>query len=159
MTECNGLPLTFSRLGRKKILGAFDGGWLTSDAGATLLREVDRRLGLIDALCGCIQDGREPAKITHDLRTMLAQRVFAIALGYEDGNDHHHLRRDPLLQLITERGIDPDRPLASPSTLCRLENRIDRDALAKLAEVFVEQFIASHAARVRSEYGGAMTFL
>ncbi len=146
ITECNGLPLRFSRLGRKKIHGDFNGGQLTSDAGAALLREVDQRIGLIDAMAACIEDPREPAKITHDLRTMLAQRVFAIAMGYEDGNDHHDLRHDPLLQLVTERGIDPDRPLASPSTLCRLENRVDRKTLAKLAEVFVEQFIASHPA-------------
>ena len=146
MTECNGLPLTFSRLGRRKIQADFNGGQLTSDAGAALLREVDGRVGLIDAMAACIEDPRDPASITHDLRTMLAQRVLAIAMGYEDGNDHHDLRRDPLLQLLPERGIDPERPLASPSTLCRLENRIDRKALAKLAEVFVEQFIASHAA-------------
>jgi hypothetical protein len=145
MTECNGLALRFSSLGRKKILGDFNGGWLTSDAGAALLREVDQRIGLIDALCGCIEDARDPAKITHDLRTMLAQRVLAIAMGYEDGNDHHDLRHDPLLQLLSERGVDPARPLASPSTLCRLENRIDRKALAKQAGVFVEQFIASQA--------------
>ena len=145
MTECNGLPLTFSRLGPRKIRGDFDGGWLTSDAGAALLREVDRRVGLIDAMAACIQDARDPAKIIHDLRTMLAQRVFAIAMGYEDGNDHHDLRRDPLLQLLTERGVDPEQPLASPSTLCRLENRMDRKTLAELAEVLVEQFIASQA--------------
>ncbi len=143
MTECNGLPLRFSRLGRRKIQADFNGGQLTSDAGAALLREVDQRIGLIDTLTRCIPDPREPAKITHDLRTMLAQRVFAIAMGYEDGNDHHDLRNDPLLQLITQRGIDPTRPLASPATLCRLENRIDRATLAKLAEVLVEQFIDS----------------
>ncbi len=145
MTECNGLRLTFSRLGRRKIQADFNGGQLTSDAGATLLREVDRRIGLIDAIAACIEDPRDPARITHDLRTMPAQRIFAIAMGYEDGNDHHDLRKDPLLQLLTERGIDPARPLASPSTLCRLENRVDRRTLAKIAEVFVGQFIASHA--------------
>jgi len=144
MTECNGLPLRFSRLGRRKIQANFNGGQLTSDAGAALLREVDQRIGLIDAIAACIPDPRDPARITHDIRTMLAQRVFAIAMGYEDGNDHHDLRRDPLLQLVTERGIDPAQPLASPSTLCRLENRMDRKTLRKLAEVFVEQFIASH---------------
>lgn len=146
MTECNGVPLRFSRLGRRKIEADFNGGQLTSDAGAALLREVDQRLGLIDGMVACIPDRREAAKITHALRTMLAQRVLAIAMGYEDGNDHHDLRRDPLLQLLTERGLDPEQPLASPSTLCRLENRIDQKTLAKLAEVFVEQFIASHAA-------------
>ena len=144
MTECNGLPLRFTGLGRRKIQADFNGGQLTSDAGATLLREVDRRIGLIDAIAACIEDPRDPAKITYDLRTMLAQRVFAIAMGYEDGNDQHDLRNDPLLQLVTERGVDPAQPLASPSTLCRLENRIDRKALAKVAAVLVEQFIASH---------------
>ncbi|GAG49305.1 unnamed protein product, partial [marine sediment metagenome] len=79
MTECNGLPLTFSSLGRRKIRADFDGGWLTSDAGSALLREVDGRIGLIDAMAACIPDPRQAAKITHDLRTMLAQRVLANA--------------------------------------------------------------------------------
>jgi len=144
MTECNGLPLVFSSLGRKKIQADFAGGKLTSDAGAALLREVDKRIGLIDALVDCIADPRQPAKITHDLRTMLAQRILAMAMGYEDLNDHDSLRHDPLLQILSERGIREQKPLASASTLCRLENRLDRKSLAKMAEVFVEQFIASH---------------
>ena len=144
MTECNSQPLLFSSLKQKIIQADFDGGHLTSDAGAALLREVDKRIGLIDAITDCISDPRQPTKITHDLRTLLAQRIFAIAMGYEDLNDHDGLRNDPLLQLVTERGIDTEQPLASASTLCRLENRIDRKALAKMAEVFVEQFIASH---------------
>lgn len=144
MTDCNGLPLTFSRLGRRQIHADFNGGALTSDGGATLLREVDRHIGLIDALTACIRDPRDPTKVTHQLRTLIAQRIFAIAMGYEDGNDHQDLRNDPLLQLLTERGIDPSRPLGSPSTLCRLENAMDRRTLAKLSEVFVQQFIDSH---------------
>ncbi|NQU76781.1 MAG: IS1380 family transposase, partial [Planctomycetes bacterium] len=127
----------------------FNGGRLTSDTGAVLLREVDKRIGLIDAIAACISDPREPGKITHDLRMLLAQRIFAIAMGYEDLNDHESLRDDPLLQLVSERGIDEQQPLASASasasTLCRFENRIDRKATAKMAEVFVEQFIASHS--------------
>jgi len=144
MTKCNGLPLTFSRLQRRNIQANFDGGAITSDAGALLLRETDRRIGLIDAITGCITDSRDPAKTTHDLRTLLAQRIFAIALGYEDGNDHENLRRDPMLQLVTERGIDSARPLGSPSTLCRMENGVPREALVKFARVLVDQFIASH---------------
>ena len=144
MTECNGLPLVFSSIGRQKIGADFNGGKLTSDAGATLLREVDKRIGLIDAITNCIPDPREPAKILHDLRTLLAQRIFAIAMGYEDLNDHDSLRDDPLLQLVTERGINETQPLGSASTLCRFENCIDRKTMAKMAEVFVEQFIASH---------------
>ncbi len=144
MTECNGLPLTFSSIRRQKIHADFNGGKLTSDAGAVLLREVDKRIGLIDAIAACIPDPRDPAKITHELRTLFAQRILAIAMGYEDLNDHDSLRDDPLLQLITDHEIDKARPLGSASTLCRLENRIDRKAMAKMAEVFVEQFIVSH---------------
>jgi len=145
MTECNGLHLEFSSLGGKKIQADFHGGQLTSDAGAALLREVDRRIGLIDAVTNCITDPRDPAKITHDLRTLLAQRIFGIAMGYEDLNDHDSLRDDPLLQIVTERGMNPQQPLASASTLCRFENHVDRQTLAKMAEVFVEQFIASQS--------------
>ena len=144
MTDCITQPLLFSSLGTKKIQADFNGGHLTSDAGMLLLREVDRRIGLIDALSDCIADPRDPAKTTHDLRTLLAQRIFAIAAGYEDGNDHLELRHDPLLQLVTDRGVDENKPLACPATLCRLENRIDRKTLARLSGVFVEQFIASH---------------
>lgn len=144
MTECNSQPLLFSSLKRKIIQADFNGGHLTSDAGAALLREVDKRIGLIDAITDCIGDPRQPAKITHDLRTLVAQRIFAIAMGYEDLNDHDSLRDDPLLQIVTERGMNERQPLASASTLCRFENRMDRKTLAKMAKVFVEQFIASH---------------
>jgi hypothetical protein len=105
---------------------------------------VDRKLGLIDALDAVIPDPRNPALVVHRQSTMLRQRIFAIAMGYEDGNDHQNLRDDPLMQLVTERGIDPDQPLASPPTLCRLENRIHRRALFDIARVLVETFINSH---------------
>jgi len=145
MTECNRSHLEFASLAGKKIQADFNGGKLTSDAGAALLREVDRRIGLIEAVSNCIADPRDPAKITHELRTLLAQRIFAIAMGYEDLNDHDSLRDDPLLQIVTERGVNQQQPLASASTLCRFENRMDRRTLAQMAEVFVEQFIGSHS--------------
>ena len=100
MTECNRKSLSFSRLGRQKIIADFDGGRLTSDAGALLLREADRRLGLTANLAGCITDPRDPSKITHDLKTLLRQRVFGVALGYEDLNDHATLRDDPLFAIL-----------------------------------------------------------
>ncbi len=75
---------------------------------------------------------------------MLRHRIFAIAMGYEDGNDHLAVREDLLMQLVSVRGIDAERPLASPPTLCRLENRASRKTLAEMAAVFVETFIASH---------------
>jgi hypothetical protein len=144
MTDCNTNPLPFSSLGSRKIQADFNGGSLTSDAGALLLREVDKHLGLIDAINNCIPDPRNPFYTVHQQRTMLAQRIFAIALGYEDLNDHQSLRDDPLFQLISERGIKDDLPLASPPTLCRLENRVDRKTLVEIAKVFVETFVDSY---------------
>jgi len=121
MTECNGLPLRFSTLGRQKVHADFNGGRLTSDAEAAVLSEIDRRIGLIDAMAVCIPEPRQAARITHDLRTLLAQRIFAIAMGHEYLNDHDGLRNDPLLQLVTERGINETQPLGSASTLWRFE--------------------------------------
>ena len=144
MTECTSAKLSFSSLKRQEIVANFAGGRLTSDAGALLLREVDRRLGLTEVLSNCIADPRNPLMVIHDVRTMLIQRIFGIAMGYEDLNDHQTLRDDPLFSLLAERRPDPDEPLASPSTLCRFENRITRQSLIRMSEVFVEQFIASH---------------
>ncbi len=144
-TECNSKPIIFSSLSRRQVVADFNGGAITSDGGALLLREIDRRLSLIDQLDAVIPDPRNPALITHQQSTMLRQRIFAIALGYEDGNDHQTLRDDPLMQLLTERGIDPEQPLASPPTLCRLENRVRRRTLFEIAAVLVEVFIASYA--------------
>ncbi len=143
MTECNRQAVLFSSLGRQEIRADFAGGTLTSDAGGLLLREVDRRLGLVDALTDCLTDPRDPARIRHEQRTMLAQRIFGIALGYEDLNDHNELRRDPLFSVLADKPPKPNDPLASSPTLCRLENRVDRKALARMSGVFVEQFIAS----------------
>ena len=144
MTECTRTALTFSSLKRQQIVADFNGGRLTSDAGALLLREVDRRIGLTQSLAECITDPRDPAKIRHDLRAMLAQRIFGIALGYEDLNDHQDLRGDPLMALLAERRADPDKPLASPSTLCRFENAVTRKSLVRTSRVFVDQFLASY---------------
>ena len=144
MTDCITQLLLFSSLQRKKIQGDFNGGSLTSDAGALLLREIDKRIGLIDAINNCIPDPRNPFYTVHQQKTMLAQRIFGIALGYEDLNDHQSLREDPLFQIISERGIRDEAPLASPPTLCRLENRVDCKALAEIAEIFIETFIDSY---------------
>jgi hypothetical protein len=145
MTDCNRNSILFSNLGRRTVEARFDGGSLTSDAGALLLREADRRLHLTAALDGVIPDPRNQNLITHQQRTLLRQRIYAIALGNEDLNDHQGLRQDPLMQLATERGIQEDLPLASPPTLCRLENRIGRQTLVAMAEVLVENFIAAQA--------------
>ncbi len=150
MTKCNGTPLLFTSLERKKMVADFAGGDLTSDGGLPLLREVDRKIGLIDAIDAALDDPRCPWLIEHDQRTLLAQRIYAIAAGYEDLNDHQTLRNDTLLQAVTDRVLKAGQtqrdPLSSPSTLCRLENRIPRADLVRMAEVLVEAFVASHAA-------------
>ena len=91
VTDCNADALDFSRLGPKTVVADFQGGRLTTDAGALLLRELADRLGLFEALDAAIPDPRDPALIVHDQKAMLAQRVTALALGYEDLNDHQTL--------------------------------------------------------------------
>lgn len=144
MTECTAKSMSFSRVGRREVVADFLGGRLTSDAGIVLLREVDRQIGLLDAVNDCIVDPRDPRLTVHDQRTMLAQRIFSIALGYEDLNDQQTLRTDAALQVAA--GVSPteEEPMASPSTLCRLENRIMRQTLVRLSRILVDQFIASH---------------
>jgi hypothetical protein len=142
-TDCNTSTIAFAPLGRRQVLAQFDGGAITSDAGALLLREVARPMRLFERMAAVIPDPRDPSKIEHDQQTLLAQRVIAIACGWEDLNDHHGLRIDPLMQVATERGANEQVPLASPATLCRLENRIDRKVCVNLSKLLVELFIES----------------
>jgi hypothetical protein len=144
MSDCNRDTLHFASLGSKAVQADFQGGRLTTDAGALLLREVAERTGLFDALNDAIPDPRHPVLVIHDQRTMIAQRVLAIALGYEDLNDHQDLRTDPALQLAAGVLPEQERTLASPPTLCRLENRTTRKTLFAVAEVLVNHFIAGH---------------
>jgi hypothetical protein len=144
MTHCNPDTLDFSRCGSKTVVAGFQGGRLTTDGGALLLGEVAGQIGLFDALDAVIPDPRDPRFIVHDQRALLAQRIIAIALGYEDLNDHQTLRTDPVFQVTSGRAPEPEGPLASPPTLCRLENRVSRKALVKIAEVLVDQFVATH---------------
>jgi hypothetical protein len=145
MTDCNRQPLPFSSLGFKSVIADFLGGRLTSDGGALLLRELGQKTGLFAALAAAIPDPRNPVFVIHDQQSMIAQRIVAIALGYEDLNDHHTLRADPAIQLAAGRVPDEELLLASPSTLCRLENRIERKTLIRISQALLDQFIASHA--------------
>jgi len=130
-TECFTEPLLFQDLGVRKVVADFSGGQLSSDGGALLLRQVDAALGLSRTLAGCFLDRRDPELIEHSVAELLAQRLFGLALGYEDLNDHAQLRRDPLLAaaagkldvLGAERRCPEHRgfALASPATLNRLE--------------------------------------
>jgi len=139
MTNCTASKIEFLPLKRKKIEAEFSGGDITSDAGALLLREVDNKLGLLNAVDKEINDPRNKSHITHSQLSMLKQRVYGIALGYEDLNDHEQLRLDPAIQTA----VNKSEPLASQATLCRLENRTDRKTMMGVHKVFLEQFIAS----------------
>ena len=121
----------FSDLGPRRVQADFSGGTLSTDAGALLLRQVDLGLGLTLELAQCFCDARNQAWVDHSLEELLSQRLFGIALGYEDIDDHHRLRRDPLLATACGKtdplGQDRVLPqhrgvaLAAPSTLNRLE--------------------------------------
>jgi len=140
MTKRIRKALEFPRCKGRAVVAAFDGGAVTSDAGVLLLRQADRRLGLMKQIGRVIPDPRRQASCTHDLLSQLRQRVYAVALGYEDLNDHATLRNDLALQTA----VDRDEALASSPTLCRLENRAERETAWAMHEVLVEQFIASH---------------
>ena len=114
-------------------------GDITSDGGVLLLRQADRLTGLSDSIARALSDPRRQASCDHDVPGLVRQRLYAIALGYEDLNDHDGLRQDVALQTAVER----DQWLASASTLCRFENRADRETAWRLHEVLLDQFIAS----------------
>lgn len=139
MTKCTESPIFFPPLKRRKIEAEFSGGDVSSDGGVLLLREIDRRLGLLEAVDRVIPDPRDPRYIEHSQLSLIRQRVYALCQGYEDLNDHSQLRVDPAIQTAVNR----EEVLGSASTLCRLENRIHRQSVIKIHEILVEQFIAS----------------
>ena len=160
VTECPQSSFWFARHFRRQVSAQFDGGMISSDGGAVLLQELDRRINLLPRLAACFEERRNPNLIEHQVSELLAQRVCALALGYEDLNDYDELRRDPLLALLagkrdlkgSQRKQQRDRgqPLAGKSTLNRLERttdgadrykkiRCDGEATGRLlVDVFVE---------------------
>jgi Transposase DDE domain group 1 len=155
-TECSAEQFEFEGFTGRRVVAAFDGGAVTSDAGGLLLRHTDRAVGLIERVAACFQDDREQDQVVHRLPTLVGQRIVGIALGYEDVNDHDELRHDPVLALFADR-LEPRRPdcapLAGKSTLNRLEHaplrpddryhKIDHDPTA-LAHLFVDLFLEAH---------------
>jgi len=118
-TECTQSNFEFAGGGSRSVTERFDGGKITSHAGGLLLREVDRHIDLLGRLSDCFLDGREQGRVQHSVREMLSQRIYGLALGYEDLNDHEQLREDPLLMLLAG-SAEPENPLAGKSTLNRL---------------------------------------
>ena len=160
VTECSQSSLSFARHFRRQVSAQFDGGVISSDGGALLLREVDRRINLLPRVAACFEDRRDPQLIEHQVGELVSQRVYALALGYEDLNDHDELRSDPVLALLAGKSDlegqkrkqerDRGKPLAGKSTLHRLERttdgvdrykkiRCDSEAIDRLlVDVFVE---------------------
>ena len=151
MTECIQSGFGFKACGSREIVARFDGGTISSDGGALLLRQTEQRLNLLPRLAECFLDGRNQALVDHSVLEMLSQRVYGLALGYEDLNDHEQLRQDPVFGILAGRA-ELDEPLAGKSTLNRMElgagtpDRYKKITFWKEAvdELLVQVFLESH---------------
>ncbi len=142
MTNYDNVSMFFPHLNRRKIEVNFNGGHITSDAGVLFLREIDNKLNLTREAASFIKD---PKKITHSILTMLRQRVYGIALGYEDLNDQTELRHDIAIQTSLENADTA----SSASTLCRFETYANRKTTVKLHQVLLDRFISSFKEKPR----------
>jgi hypothetical protein len=154
-TECSRDLFGFAPIEGRAVVAAFDGGAITSDAGALLLGATDRAIGMIDRFAACFHDVRRADLIEHKVVTLLAQRVFGIALGYEDLNDHDELRHDPMMAVLAgklEARRDDCAPVAGKSTLNRLErsclvptryHKISHNPIA-IKRLMVDLFLEAH---------------
>ncbi len=154
-TECNAELFEFAPVERRTVVARFDGGAITSDAGALLLGATDRAIGLVERFAGCFIDRRKPELVEHLVPTLVGQRVFGIALGYEDINDHDELRHDPVMAVLAgklEARRENCAPVAGKSTLNRLElsrematryHKIAHDGAA-IERLFVTLFLEAH---------------
>jgi hypothetical protein len=167
MPECNDSHFAFQALGSRVVQARFDAGYVTSNGGALLLREVERKTGILHRFAACFTDQRAPHRIEHPVEDLIKQRVYALALGYEDLNDHDQLRADPLLAVLVGkadptgqdrvRARDVGKALAGKSTLNRLELRLPQTTPketrykkilidpAAVDQVLVELFLDAHA--------------
>ena len=154
MTECTQQGFAFEGHFSRHVVAEFSGERLTTEGGALLLREADRKIGLLRRVAECFRDTRQPERIEHELPEMLAQRIYGLALGYEDLNDHEELRSDPLLALLAGKR-EIEKPLAGKSTLNRLELTPSGSPLAEryhkigyspaaIDELLVKIFLEAH---------------
>ena len=134
MTNCTSNPIRFKGVKGRKVEAIFSGQTITSDGGGILLRAADEATKLLSRVGRCFTDVRRKASCEHSVENLLRQRVYALALGYEDLNDHDDLRHDPALQTAVGRDVD----MASASTLCRFENSVDAKS-----DYFLKIFLAA----------------
>src|SRR5512135_2941143 len=156
-TQCSADLFGFGTVEGRAVVASFDGGAITSDAGALLLGATDRAIRLVERFAACFQDARMPELVEHSVATLVGQRVFALALGYEDLSDHDQLRHDPMFAVLAGK-LAARRascaPVAGKSTLHRLEHppdgapsryrKISHDGAA-IERLFVELFLDAHA--------------
>jgi hypothetical protein len=142
-------PVRFPDLFDRPLVVAFDQPHASSDGGAILVKAVDRRLGLTARLASCLSDARDPAKVTHALADLLAQRVFGLACGYADGNDADRLAEDPIQKLLLDRHPITGAALASQPTLSRFENAVGPRALYRVGRELAATVIDHHRVRLR----------
>ena len=139
MTECILPGLEFPAVCKRRVDARFDGGHVSSNGGALLIRQTDRRLRVTRRAARLLEDARQQGKVDHSALSIIRQRVFGVALGYDDLNDHDFIRHD----LCFQGAVDRDRPLASSSTLCRFENSMTRSTAVALNGLLVDIFIES----------------
>ncbi|MBF0621587.1 MAG: IS1380 family transposase [Magnetococcales bacterium] len=139
MTECTPPTLNFPACKRRAVQAEFSGDDITSDGGLLLIRQADRLHGLCERVAASLPDQRDQSRITHKLIDLVRQRIFGIAAGYEDLNDHEMLRKDPAFQTSVNRDTD----LASSATLCRLENSATSEIFWKIQNIMVDHFMDS----------------
>jgi hypothetical protein len=152
ITECNQESFSFAPHFSRRVEAGFTAGYVSTEGGALLLRQTERRINLLGRLAQCFSDGRNQKLVEHKLEEMLSQRIYGLALGYEDLNDHQQLRSDPLLALLCGKR-EVEEPLAGKSTLNRLElvNRTGRYhkisySAEALDRLLGDLFLESHAA-------------
>ena len=149
MTACTQTSFTFADHGRRQVVARFDGGTITSDGGALLLRQTEQRTGIVRQFAACFRDHRQPAQVEHSVPELVSQRVHGLVLGYEDLNDHDQLRWDPLLALLSgqqdlagkqrRRRRDHGKAGAGKSTLNRLEGTpADADASSRYKKIVLD---------------------
>lgn len=143
MEENKQLSFEFKAISGKRVTADFTGGVVTSDAGVLVMRETANRIGIIEQLAGAVHDERHQSYVKHEINELLTQRIFQIICGYEDANDANDLRIDPGFKVSCGR-LPSDDDLASQPTITRFENSISTKDLYRIAEVFVDQFIASY---------------
>jgi len=141
-TECNQFVLGFHPLKHREIRAQFDGGAITTEGGGLLLREVEKRIGIVRQFAACFRDYRNSDLIEHTVEELVAQRVYGLALGYEDLNDHEELRKDPLLAVLVEKSDLARERLAGKSTL----NRLELTPATATAKARYKKIVADHAA-------------